>query len=104
AKNGTAVPEGPYDNSLADIPYRQWMFGPDWFSTELTTTTTTFVFVINAQIVDKKSVIENPDRPVVTAHYQYGMAVELCADVESEGNVSGANWPTGSGSKLDDST
>lgn len=116
-----SAPEGPWDRlgaldphlptgadtnvatetGIEKVPYRQWMFGPDWFSTELTTTTTTYLLVINAQIVDKKSVIENADKPVVISHFQFGVAAEVCPDVQVEGNTSGADWPTGAAGKLD---
>lgn len=85
------------DTGVGKIPYRQWMFGPDWFSTELTTATTTYMLVINAQVVDRKSVIENPNKPVVMSHFQFGAAVELCPDVRREGNASGSDWPSGAG-------
>ena len=76
------------------VPYRHLMFGPDWFSTELTTTTTSYVLIINAQIVDKKSVAENPDKPVVIGHFQFGAAVELCPDVQPDaGNYYGDGKP-----------
>jgi hypothetical protein len=79
AKNGTTVPEGPYDNSLADVPYRQLCFGPDWFSTELTTSTTTFVFVINAQIIESRTA--GTPSPNILYATQWGVCVEIAPDI-----------------------
>lgn len=89
------------EGDINKVPYRQWMFGPDWFSTELTTTTTTYMLVINAQVVDRKSVIEDPNKPVVLSHFQFGAAVEVCPDVAVEGGSSGLTWPSGAIGAMD---
>jgi hypothetical protein len=73
------APEGPYDNSMANVPYRQLCFGPDWFSTELTTSTTTFVFIVNAQIVETRTA--GTANPNLLYSCQWGACVEIAPDI-----------------------
>jgi hypothetical protein len=63
--------------AIAQVPWRQRSFGPDWFSTELTTTATTFFVVISIQI---KEAATNEDVFV----NQWGAVVELSPDVICE--------------------
>ena len=67
------------------IPYRQRICSPDCFSTELTTTSTTFMLVLTVELLDKDTVATNPADP--TKHKsimwnQWGVVVELAPDVE----------------------
>ncbi len=92
--SGTPVPEGPY-HRLPDadgVPYRQLAFGPDWFSTELTTASTCFIFIVTAQIVDGKSVTLNPADPskhVDVFSGQWGFCVELAPDIRVDDDTMG---------------
>ncbi|MBI3829760.1 MAG: hypothetical protein HY291_09600 [Planctomycetes bacterium] len=78
-----SAPDGPW-SKRANVPERQLAFGPDWFSTELTTATTTFVAIINAQIVDAASVTANPAKPRVLFHAQRYVVFEIAPDIETE--------------------
>ena len=68
---------GGSPKDIAQVPWRQMCFGPDWFSTELTTTSTSFVVIITVQIQDNAS---NNDIYVG----QWGAVVELSPDVVTE--------------------
>ncbi len=63
------------------VPQRQLTFGPDWFSTELTTATTTFVCIVNAQLVDAESAKKDPTNPRVLFHHQRQVVVEVAPDI-----------------------
>jgi hypothetical protein len=82
------------DISGPNVPYRQLAFGPDWFSTELTTTSTNFVLVVRTQLVDA---ITNPASPTVTHDHIVLVAVEVAPDVlvETPTEYDGANYPSG---------
>jgi hypothetical protein len=70
-----------------DVPWRQMCFTPDSFSTELTTTSTTFIVIVNAQLVDQASVAANPGNSALHVDQswnQWGMVVELAPDVYAE--------------------
>ena len=96
-------PTGPWtDNytTLSDsngkgfVPWRQRCFTPDSFSTELTTTSTTFIVIINAQLVDGQSVAANPANPQLhtdVAWNQWGMVVELAPGTEVAPPVAGVD-------------
>ena len=74
-----------------DVPWRQMCFSPDSFSTELTTTSTTFMLIINAQLVDGPSVIANPTNPAMHADQcwnQWGVVVEIAPDAMAESTAS----------------
>jgi hypothetical protein len=97
---------GPYDqianvSGAPGVPYRQLCFTPDSFSTELTTTTTNFMFIINAQIVTSESADPalggNWDNPREIFYGQWGCQVELAPDVfvETKTGYDGKLWPTG---------
>ncbi|MCW8131911.1 MAG: hypothetical protein KIS92_16310 [Planctomycetota bacterium] len=103
---GLNAPPGPYDRMGVDDPhlpaawdvsksgantavaYRQKICPDgDAFSTELTTTTTNFIMIVNIQLVDKKTVDANPTDP--TKHRDlfwnsWGMVVEIAPDVINE--------------------
>ncbi len=76
---------GPWE-ARSHVPERQLMFSPDCFSTELTTSTTTYVIVVAAQMVDTSQSISNP-AVIFNRHVAY--TVELAPDVENE--TKGAN-------------
>lgn len=101
------TPEGPYSTKYKDsagtpkdipsVPWRQQCFGPDWFSTELTTTSTAFYVIITVQMQDTAT---NNDVYVG----QWGAVVELAPDVVTETDssydpsykgVNGTQWPKG---------
>jgi hypothetical protein len=70
-----------------DVPWRQMCFTPDSFSTELTTTSTTFILIINAQLVDQASVAANPANPALhqdQSWNQWGVVVEVAPDAYAE--------------------
>jgi hypothetical protein len=71
----------------ADVPDRQLAFGRDWFSTELTTASTTFLMVVTAQVVDTASGLDNPQ---VLSQHQRVLVVEMAPDTAVE---SGGDWP-----------
>lgn len=102
----SAAPPGPYDREDADdthlpsfmdfyklntsynIPYRQMVCADDCLSTELTVSSTNFIFIINAQIVDRQSMKVDPNDP--TKHRdlfwnQWGVVVEIAPDLKNEG-------------------
>lgn len=89
---GSGDPPAPIE-----VPYRQLAFGPDWFSTELTTTSTTFIAVINAQLVDAVSVKKDPNNPLVLFWNQTGVVLEVAPDVmmETPSTCAGQRWPAG---------
>lgn len=92
----STAPNGPYDK-VTDVPYRQLGFGPDWFSTELTTTSTCYILVITAQLVDAKSVDTDPANPARHREIffgQWGCCVEIAPDVMVEPGLGGeyAYW------------
>lgn len=92
---GDVVPAGE-PPAPSEVPYRQLAFGPDWFSTELTTTSTTFILIINAQIVDAASVKKDFKNPLVLCWNQTGAVVEIAPDVLRETPGNGGSWPLGS--------
>ena len=63
------------------VPQRQLTFGPDWFSTELTVATTSFVAIVNAQLVDADSAKKDPDNPRVLFHHQRQVVFEIAPDI-----------------------
>ena len=81
----STAPDGPYQKLPAgqQVPRRQQCFGLDWFSTELTTSTTTFLLVINAQVVEARS-LADPDHPNVLHWSQWGVCIELAPDIADE--------------------
>jgi hypothetical protein len=85
----STAPEGPYERVATIPPYRQNVFGPDWFSTELTTTTTTFVFVIRAQLIEAASGAANPQ---ILEEHVVSMTVEIAPDVMVEDAANGATY------------
>ena len=78
-----AAPDGPWVKR-AEVPDRQLAFGPDWFSTELTTGTTTFAMIVNAQIVEASTVAADPAKPRVLFHTQRYVLFEICPDIKVE--------------------
>ena len=89
-------PKGADIRGLGNVPWRQLVFGPDWFSTELTTTTTTFVMIVTAQLIDAESIAIDPTRPRDFFSGQWGFCVELAPDVrvETDDTYDGNAWPT----------
>ena len=80
------TPCGPWlDNDFPAVPYRQLAFSPDCFSTELTTTTTTFYIIINAQLVESASVASGNPKDVYWQNN--GFVVEIAPDVMAETDV-----------------
>jgi hypothetical protein len=76
-----------YNNQVSHVPWRQRCFTPDSFSTELTTTSTTFMLIINAQLVDGQTVTANPANPELHTDQgwsQYGVVIEIAPDVLAE--------------------
>src|SRR6185295_15272041 len=72
-----------------DVPWRQLCFSPDSFSTELTTTSTTFILIVNAELVDGQSVAANPGKPELHQDQcwnQWGAVIEIAPDVMAESN------------------
>lgn len=78
------------------VPWRQRVFGPDWFSTELTTTSNCFYLIITVQITE-----------VATGNQvfmnQWGAVAEVGADIacetdENDPNNDGKRWPLGGNS------
>ena len=70
-----------------DVPWRQLCFTPDSFSTELTTASTTFLLVLNTQLVDQSSINANPANTALhtdQAWNQWGMVVQIAPDVKAE--------------------
>jgi hypothetical protein len=113
--SGAPVPTGPWldsgnikDRSVQkqnDVPWRQMCFSPDSFSTELTTTATTFVMIINAQLVDGQTVNANPTNPDLHTDLcwnQWGLVVEIAPDIMAEPSAAdpavGTIFPVASGS------
>jgi hypothetical protein len=90
--NGNSI-FGPWsDKVVTHVPFRQRAFSPDCFSTELTTTSTAYMLIINAELVDAATVSANPTDP--TKHRdlfwnQWGAVVELAPDVMAESEISG---------------
>jgi hypothetical protein len=87
---GLLDPDGDDAPEAMDTPYRQLAFTRDCFSTELTTTTTTFILIVNVQLVDANTVNANPGDP--TKHRdvfwnQWAVVVELAPDVMVESNT-----------------
>ncbi|HYF52098.1 MAG TPA: hypothetical protein VEJ63_21995 [Planctomycetota bacterium] len=76
--------------TYSSVPWRQRCFGPDWFSTELTTSSTTFYVIVTVQTVDM-----NTGQEAFTN--QYGAVVEVAPDlkVETNSTYDGAAWPDG---------
>ena len=98
ALTGIGAPDWA-DASRAEVPFRQLAFGPDWFSTELTTTTTAFMLIVNSQVVDSKSA--DPalggdwNKPRDIFHGQWGISLEIAPDVYNETKAAGVdpkNW------------
>jgi hypothetical protein len=97
--NSAAANDMGWADSRTVIPYRQYAFGPDWFSTELTATTTNFICIVNAQIVDAASA--DPalggdwDKPRDLYAGQWGYSIEIAPDVHNESAETGAtDWLT----------
>jgi len=70
-----------------DVPFRQLCFTPDSFSTELTTTSTTFLIIVNAQLVDQASVAANPANTALhldQSWNQWGCVVQIAPDVTTD--------------------
>src|SRR3569623_1598545 len=88
------------DISGASVPYRQLAFGPDWFSTELTTATTNFILIVPTHQVAPNGNFLNPR--FVTEHVVQ-LYVELAPDilVETPTGYDGSGYPTGAGGALD---
>jgi len=80
-QSGTPASPG---NDIAEIraavPRRQLAFGPDWFSTELTTASTSFILVVTSQLVDSSS--PNPNAPLVITTHQTVAHVEIAPDLK----------------------
>ena len=87
-------PKGADIKGVGQVPWRQLAFGPDWFSTELTTTSTTFVMIVTAQLIDAESIVIDPTRPRDFFSGQWGFCVELAPDVrvETPQAYDGNNW------------
>ena len=96
--------KGPWCDSVVGlVPRRQLCFSPDSFSTELTTTTTTFMLIINAQLVDAQSVLANPTNPALhktMCWNQWGVVLEVAPGMEKtvdpsnpEGEFYKNGWP-----------
>jgi len=71
---------GPWE-ARAKIPERQLIFGPDSFSTELTTTSTTFTIMVCAEIVDVSQGLATPN--IISSRFQ-GYICEIAPDVKNE--------------------
>jgi hypothetical protein len=78
---------GPWE-ARDHIPERQYLFSPDCFSTELTTSTTTYVIIVCAELVDTSKDLANPSI-IFSRHVAY--TVEVAPDVKNETNGAG-NW------------
>jgi hypothetical protein len=91
---GEKVTEDNYGKEItgSSVPYRQLVFGPDWFSTELTTTTTNFVVIVHTQMVEPNGNYANPR--VLTEHVVQ-LYVELAPDVlvETPNGYDGSAYP-----------
>ena len=75
----------PNNTTNNNVPWRQLCFTPDSFSTELTTTSNTYMVIINAELVDAASVAANPNNPALHRKLwwnQWGAVVELCPGME----------------------
>ncbi len=86
---------GGKDISGATVPYRQLVFGPDWFSTELTTASTTFYLVINTQLIDSSTAASA--NPTVLQQHQVVAVVEVApglevTDVGEDGTAKGLHY------------
>ncbi|HYF52282.1 MAG TPA: hypothetical protein VEJ63_22935, partial [Planctomycetota bacterium] len=68
----------PHEERNANVPRRQFVFGPDSFSTELTTATTNFYLVVTGQLCDASSGTANP-RVLQTG--QFWVALEMAPDL-----------------------
>lgn len=79
--------EGPWE-ARGHVPERQLLFTSDCFSTELTTTTTTYVMIVAAQLVDPSKSLAQPD---ILFSRHVGYVVELVPDVKNE-TGSANNW------------
>ena len=77
------APDGPYEKRT-DAAWRQQAFGPDWFSTELTTATTTFTLIVNVQLCDAQSVLADPANPRVLLSSQWGTVLEIAPDITKD--------------------
>jgi len=77
----------PY-RKVAHVPSRTLTFGPDWFSTELTTSSTTYYLVINVQIVKNPTGVGNApgqsDKPQDIFWSTWMVCVEVAPDVKCE--------------------
>jgi hypothetical protein len=85
---GDKAPVGPwFDNPAQPLVERQRCFTPDSFSTELTTTTTNYILIVNAELVDAATVRANPGNPALHRQLfwnQWGVVVEVAPDVVKE--------------------
>src|SRR6185295_17265129 len=86
-------------NDIAEIrtavPRRQLAFGPDWFSTELTTASTSFILVITSQLVDASS--PDPNFPLALSTYQTLAHIEVAPDLKvnekgEDGSATGLHY------------
>src|SRR6185295_14654747 len=86
--SGDKVPVGPwFDNPAQPLVQRQLCCTPDSFSTELTTATTNYVLIVNAELLDAQSVHANPANPKLHRQLfwnQWGVVVEVAPDVLKE--------------------
>ncbi|MCW8129043.1 MAG: hypothetical protein KIS92_01540 [Planctomycetota bacterium] len=87
------APPGFYDYAngrVQTVPWRQRCFGPDWFSTELTTTSTTFYVIVTVRLYDLRTAQD-------IFNNQWGAVVEIAPDVRTEttAGYQGNTWPKG---------
>jgi len=77
---GTPEPSNDIAEIRPAVPRRQLAFGPDSFSTELTTASTSFILVLTSQLVDASS--PDPNNPLVISTYQTLAHVEIAPDLK----------------------
>jgi hypothetical protein len=98
AKSGAAAgtaekPSGPW-TVIDSVPDRQLVCGPDCFSTELTTASTTFMVIVDAQIIHKPL---GAVAPQIIARRNMALVVEIAPDIMDESSLGGAgpsDWAT----------
>jgi hypothetical protein len=69
-------------NTYYRTPERQLMFSSDCFSRELTTTSVSYRIVVTTELCDAASVLRNPTAPIVVAHSEMNVGLQLAADIE----------------------
>jgi hypothetical protein len=98
AKSGAAAgtaekPSGPW-TVIDSVPDRQLVCGPDCFSTELTTASTSFMIIVEAQIVHTPA---GATTPQLVGKRNMAALIEIAPDIMDETTVAGAapaDWAT----------